>query len=708
MKRAVKRNSCVLVIVFLLLCISATVSVAAPKTENQKTIRVGWYDYDGFYMQDEEGHRSGYGYDYFQEIARYSGWDYEYVNGTVTECFQMLEEGQIDLLGSVMYSPERANTLEFSALSSGKNYSVLTINKDDNRYQIGNTKALDGIHIGALYGDIRQNELMKYAAEQGFTYRLTYYDTPAMMEEALSTKEVDAILTTNMRVATGSEQIVAQFAPVEFYIVTAKGNFNLIKSVNTAMEQIEFTRKGFQAELSQKYFSVDMSGALSFTEEEKEFIRSTPVIRVILPAMRRPVAYKDGKEYKGVVVDIINELAECIDIKVEYLEADTQSAGIQNLIEKKGDVIANVYDDYGWAESNDLFLTRSYMDLNYAAITRVGNLPSDLDIRVAAVTGYHFSADYVERMYQPSQIEWYDNESEALEAVRADERDICFVSSLAANEFLTGYKYREFRSSAISYSHGLSIGVSKEDRLLLSILDKAIASMGSAKIRSIIDTNTMLLERPFNLAELIMCYPLQFISIFGFILVIIVSLLVGLIIGRSNRRKNEEIYRARLAAECDSLTGLYNRITFEVVVTQKLQEKGDKLSGVFVMLDIDLFKQINDQHGHSYGDKVLTLLAEKLRESFEHHSALLCRMGGDEFALFFPEWNKREDLIMLLQECQRELKEGGVEKISISCSFGVAFVSEQLCNFPALYKAADEALYSAKRADRGAVYIRET
>ncbi|MEG2074849.1 MAG: transporter substrate-binding domain-containing protein, partial [Angelakisella sp.] len=125
----------------------------ATTTDTPKVIRVAWFDYAGFYMVDGNGYRSGYTYDYLQEMARYGGWRYEYVSGTIPECLEMLENGEIDLMGAMMHSDERAETMDFSKLSMGENFSILTVRADEHRYRIDSSKEdLDGIHIGVLDG----------------------------------------------------------------------------------------------------------------------------------------------------------------------------------------------------------------------------------------------------------------------------------------------------------------------------------------------------------------------------------------------------------------------------------------------------------------------------------------------------------------------------------------------------------------------------
>lgn len=688
--------------------IQGNAKASPERKRNPEVIRVGWYDYAGFYMQDENGYRSGYGYDYLQELARYGGWTYEYVEGTGRECLSMLENGEIDLLGMVMQTPGREDTMEFSALSMGTNFTVLCALSENIRYQAGNYAGFDGMRIGVLSGDARNTELMEYAMEHDFSYREVRYDTPEQMEEALFAKEVDAILTTDLRKATGKEQIIAQFSPVDFYLASQKGNDAIMDPVNAAMEQIAFSMKDFQSSLAHKYFWVDIGGSLAYTKEEKQYIENNPTIRVVLPSMREPLAYRTDSMYEGILIDIMNEVSARTGIGFEYLEAKNQTEGIQLLEEGKAEIIANVYNDYGWAEINSLYLSKPYMQLDYASIGRVGEDITGNDVRVAAVTGYRFSQDYIMRYYDGSQITWYDNEEACIDAVNQGEQDICFASTYVANDYLQRYEYRNLYYSLLNYTHGLSVGVlAGQSQMLLQVIDKAIASIDSGKINSVIVNNTMKRAAALSYMEIILRNPVPFVITLLLFGVVIVFLLAMLMVSSVNRRKNKELYRAKLAAERDSLTGLYNRLSFELMVEEALAAKGGK-SVAFAMLDLDRFKQINDSMGHSFGDRVLVTLAKELKSYYERKKAYLCRMGGDEFAVFLPEISSYRQVMEEFEEFQQGLLVEKEKQMSIPCSIGFVMtpIKEDM-NFIKLYEAADAALYEAKRCGRGNVRGKE-
>ncbi|MGN1089742.1 MAG: transporter substrate-binding domain-containing protein [Huintestinicola sp.] len=91
----------------------------AAETGEQKTVRVGWFE-NLFNITGANGERSGFGYEYQQDISSYTGWGYEYVEGDWTELLRMLEAGEIDLLSDVSHTAQREETMLFSEKPMGE------------------------------------------------------------------------------------------------------------------------------------------------------------------------------------------------------------------------------------------------------------------------------------------------------------------------------------------------------------------------------------------------------------------------------------------------------------------------------------------------------------------------------------------------------------------------------------------------------------
>lgn len=157
---------------------------------------------------------------------------------------------------------------------------------------------------------------------------------------------------------------------------------------------------------------------------------------------------------------------------------------------------------------------------------------------------------------------------------------------------------------------------------------------------------------------------------------------------------NAAVIEMRRRAEHDSITGLLNRAEYEVRLDHFFLNN-DEPKGIFLILDADNFKRVNDTFGQEVGDKVLNAIGQQIYELFPE-TEMVARIGGDEFSLFIPyilPYSQLEDKLKKL--CGRfNLK---FKNITISCSAGVCYAPEYGTNHKDLYKNADMALINAKR-----------
>ena len=173
-------------------------------------------------------------------------------------------------------------------------------------------------------------------------------------------------------------------------------------------------------------------------------------------------------------------------------------------------------------------------------------------------------------------------------------------------------------------------------------------------------------------------------------------------------RHNENVHkRLDKKAKTDLLTGLLNKTAFAEAVEHILDESGEREVGALYIIDLDDFKQINDNLGHAVGDKVLAESAKKLNAIFRD-SDFAGRIGGDEFAAFIHCPDKyagelpslmKEKAEVLLTTLSKEYENDGVI-VRSSVSVGIAAFPAHGKDYNSLYENADKALYIAKRGGK--------
>lgn len=153
-----------------------------------------------------------------------------------------------------------------------------------------------------------------------------------------------------------------------------------------------------------------------------------------------------------------------------------------------------------------------------------------------------------------------------------------------------------------------------------------------------------------------------------------------------------------IKAKKDLMTGVYNKSTAVDLVSHSIKKHGNQLEGsFFLMMDIDNFKNINDTHGHYFGDQVLSSVADILNESFRNDS-IIGRMGGDEFCVFVKNVEEKSQIYEIVNQVIQKINNIALpcgETGCITCSIGIAKYKSGM-DFSKLYQIADQVLYHVK------------
>jgi diguanylate cyclase (GGDEF)-like protein len=193
--------------------------------------------------------------------------------------------------------------------------------------------------------------------------------------------------------------------------------------------------------------------------------------------------------------------------------------------------------------------------------------------------------------------------------------------------------------------------------------------------------------------------------VLGAIGVSLAALLATLILTWS---RNERIVELQREASEDPLTGLKNRRRFEEELRAAMaRSRRDGTTGAMLMLDIDNFKLVNDNHGHPAGDQLIVEVAELLRRR-TRESDVLARLGGDEFAVVLPHCSRSEAILVaeaIAEAIRRHVPEhDGVEPVTTSV--GVAMFGEDpRVSAASIVSEADTAMYAAKDGGRDGVRV---
>jgi len=159
--------------VVLLLSVWFFIELIQPVQADQskeKTVRIGYLGYEGFITETIDGNYSGYGVEFLDEIASYTGWEYEFVYGTLESQLENLQTGRIDFLMQLQKTPEREEQFLFSKYIVGIESSIVYVRSDENRYYYNDYENYDGMRIARVEGSYQQTQLHTFAEEKDFAY----------------------------------------------------------------------------------------------------------------------------------------------------------------------------------------------------------------------------------------------------------------------------------------------------------------------------------------------------------------------------------------------------------------------------------------------------------------------------------------------------------------------------------------------------------
>lgn len=512
-----KRLVCIVgvIIIFGLFFVYCVRPVYANEESEQKVVRVGCVDIEQFLLMDKNGSAHGYGEEYLSTISKYTGWKYEYVQGSWKECLKWLKEGKIDLLFPAEYTEKRARSFLYSDTQCCIDFVALLTRQDNDNLYYGDFENYDGIRVGMIV-DNYLNEIFKETAiEKGFSYEPVYFENMAALQEALKKKEIDAIVNGNLSIQDG-QKLLLRTKSVPAYFITSKVNQKLMDDLNLALERLDVENPYYVSNLTEKYYGDFSKQAKGLTREEAEFAETSAPIKVAVAPDTYPYQWYDKEEnkYKGIDLDVLNHISDNTGLKFEYVETQTRKESWDFLKEGKVDMIAGIYSDHALERKYQLSLSESYTDKVNIAVTRQGNIVFPTDkLKVVIPVSFEGLRTYIENTYPEWTIVTATDEEACLSMVRGGKADITFVDSLKIHSDI-GYSSKNDVDivSSITINVPIFIGISDDQPpLLMSLIDKGISMMDSKDVEDYKIFNSIRRDQ-YSITALIRGNPLAVVA----------------------------------------------------------------------------------------------------------------------------------------------------------------------------------------------------
>jgi len=615
----------------LLLCLMMPMTVRAEK----KTVRVGAIAENSF-IEESDGLYSGYGVEYLEEIAQYNNWTYEYVFDTWENCFERLENGELDILCNVQYTEERAAKYEYSQIPLGYDYSILYTRPDSDIY-FEDYESMIGRKVGLMTASIHSASFVEYAEGLGLHSELVYYDSEDDIIDSLKNGAIDIAVTGSLY-SRNDMKAVGRFGTKPFYCVTRIGNNELMEELNQALQQIKVDNPGMEASLSDKYYGENkVSSSPLFTREEMEYIEKQKPIRIRLMIGSKPLSYADGYgEPQGIFVDYLELLAEKSGL-VFNIEISTDSKGMEkqteNIIEEdylmlraKRALEANGLDER-LITTNPFITTQLAYVIDKDDVADTGR--EDYVFAITNEMGYF--PELLEKTGKNYQVKCYADTESCLDAVIKGEADIAAQDSYVVTYLLQKPKYAENlveRPGEIC-TNGMCLIASEDEEILIQILNKTINYISDEERDNIVTMGLLLNPYELVFADILYKYWQPILIIAGILAAAAVAYTVLMRRMTKLQLQKKEYELLQKKVQQDELTGAYNRPAFYKKARRMIDNSIEDMC--IVLMDISNFKVINDLYGMRTGDKLLRHMADELKLRGKDKEFIVGRFNSDHF-----------------------------------------------------------------------------
>ncbi|MDE6691376.1 MAG: transporter substrate-binding domain-containing protein, partial [Clostridia bacterium] len=370
---------------------SGVTTAFADEPSAYTTVKASAFNFEGYHDKDESGRLSGYGIEFLNLVSKYSNLNFEYTgyeddwnwatdadnDGQPDEntILYMLNNGKFDVVTSVSRDPDREKQCDFS-LPIGRKKTVLSIRSDETRFVRGvygtyhgdnvNEKGEAVLLVGQLPGSSQTADLENFASDNGFKCKTVEYTSAQELADALQHKEIDAIVSSNLRKTTNEKELDV-LNENDFYAVVKKGDpKGILDEINSAIRQMDIDEGDWQNTLFYKYYGPNYSSALSFSEREQAYInkikQDNKKITVTARVDRAPYSYMENGELVGIMPDYFAEIMDLAGLSDNYRFVALGTVGVDVILDRLDG------DDIFENEIKNCFKTNDYITARMARV----------------------------------------------------------------------------------------------------------------------------------------------------------------------------------------------------------------------------------------------------------------------------------------------------------------------------------------------------
>ena len=489
-KKSRKKSAILFAGIFVVLGMWMMLSVhcwAAEKNNDEKKsqiIRVGSFE-DTFDYVDKNGVRRGYGYELMQALAGYTGWEFEYVKCDWSNCFDKLENGEIDVMGDISYTDERAQRMLFSDEAMSEEKYILYADLSNMDTGTSDFKFMDGKRVGVLMDTEPEIMLTEWENKNGIHTEHVNVNNNDDVEKKLANHEIDAFVS--LEESIWSEQGISSVTTIGksgIYFAINKERSDIKTELDYAMRQLDQDSPFFKADLYKKYFTLDYNQSL--TGGEKSWVKEHGDIQIGFLNNDPAIFSMDEATGKltGMLVEYISYAKDCLTnqtLKFNIQDYDDYDEMLQALQDHEIDMIFYVSRNPDLAEKKGYTLTNTAWTYSLMAVTDEENFDEHNVYTVAVPKEKDALKQHIAFSYPQWKLVEYDSFEDAADMI-TDEKADCFL--MGASQALVYDNSQKFKSVPLTNTMEACFAVKSGEATLLSLLNKTLKDMPSGMLTS--------------------------------------------------------------------------------------------------------------------------------------------------------------------------------------------------------------------------------
>ena len=455
--------------------------------QEPEVVRVGYYENEVFQEGAKEGEvKNGYAYEYYRKLSEYTGWKYEYVYGEFGDLYQMLLDGEIDLLAGLAWREDRAEIIGYPNAVMGKESYYLVkhdVDSDISADPATLNKCKIGVLDSAMVGTLNQ-----YLEDNHIKAEVVTYSDYTQLFEAFDSHEVD-ILAAESDGAHGREhsEVLTVFGTSDYYLCTNKKRPDLLAELNSAQSLLATEEPNYLNSLRAKYYSVSVT-AMAFSQAERDWMNHHTSLHVGYLDNYLPYSDTDKQgNVTGIVKDIIPAILDGLgmqNINVTYSGYSNYDAMVADVSSGQIDVAFPVGGGLYYSEESGIYLSNP-VSSSHADLVYKGEFSEKTTEHFAVNENNRMQYYFVRTNYPDAEITFYPSSEDCLSALLSGKAGCVTLNGLRANDILRNKKYEDLSLYQTSYNDARCFGVEIGNEGLLKLLNRGINVLGTDYAQSI-------------------------------------------------------------------------------------------------------------------------------------------------------------------------------------------------------------------------------